>query len=288
MMEQVGSKLLVHWEGTKKAFRSNFNFLEPIAWDKSAYQKHLENLDLVSPDRLFGHEGGREWVLWMLLPRIVPAGRSLVCGFSFRGCPPGKEGQRLMPYFCVGPPLSVLGWKGNITNGVEVLKATKRDYGKAAILPLALRAPWGEVVACSSYPPLDSAMRSEAWLRPIFGWYSSIQRCTPQKVNPPTLAGSSKWGVLTVPYDAGVPQSAYIAIFRELMGLVADLEARFGVLDAPGALSPQVIRTSAGLTPAALCPKCGNLAAIHVIHDLFGAPLNERTTCCKALVYQQR
>ena len=288
MMETRGSGLLTHWEGTKAALQSRLKFLHPVPWDPRAYRLHLENLDLVSPDQLLGHdEGGREWGLWFMLPKLVPRGRALVFMFSFWGCPKGRTSERLLPYFFIGPPLSLLGWKGGVTRGAAVLKAARRDYGKDAVLPLTARAPWGEVAACSSYPPATSAIRSEPWLKPLFGWYSTILGYVHDRVDPPTFVGSGKSGVITVPYDVLVPQDVYVSVLRELKALLEDLESKFGVTSQLGTRMEQTVRTSTGLVPASLCPKCGRLSPIAFVNDLFGAPLNERTSCCKALVYHQ-
>ncbi len=288
MMETRASEYLALWEGTKRAFRSRFGFLSAIAWNPRAYQEHAEYLEVVSPDQLFGRKEGREWVLWFSYSPVLPRARFLAFQFSFWGCPAGQERQRLVPYFCVGPPLSLLGWKGDVTRGAEALKAARRDYGKDAVLPLAVRAPWGEVAVHSSYPPATSAMRSERWLQPLFAWYSTIQRYSRQTAFPPTFAGVRKSGGLSIPFDLSVPTDVYLAIFDELMHTIEDLESKFGVTNQAGVRPQQVVRTPTGPMAVSKCPNCGKLSPVTNVNDLFGAPLNARTTCCKALVYQQK
>lgn len=238
-----------------------------------------------SPERLAGWSKGRHWSLNWAGDNIE--GMSWRMKFWFRGCPPGDEQRRLLPYFYLGTKPGFLG-KGLIGADGVVLNAAHRDLQRDTFRPLPSRTPWGgDVIAVSSYPPAARFLVDKGWLQIMTQWYNALlAQSKGKRLMPPGIAGFCGVAILNIGTPTDVQPSTVSSILNQLCLMADDIEVAFG--GPTLAASPPVI-LRAGIGDPSFgrrCPTCGNYELVEAVYEK-GIISNERTLGCKALVYAQ-
>lgn len=263
-------------------------FLRPVSWPMKVYKEmNTSTLGIRkqgSPERLVGWNQGRHWDVRWRSDNIE--GMYWVMEFWFRGCPPGEEQRRLLPYFYLGAKPGFLG-KGLIGADGVVLNAARRDLSKDAFRPLPSKAPWGDVIAVSAHPPAAKFLVDRGWLQAMTQWYNILlAKSKGRSLTPPGIAGFCGVAILSIGTPPDVQPSLVSSIFNQLSLMADDVEVAFG--GPTLATSPPVILQTGSGNPSfgRRCPTCGNYELVEAVYEK-GIISNERTLGCKALVYAQ-
>lgn len=264
-------------------------FLQPTPWpagvsnemNASTYGVRKQG----SPERLVGWNKGRHWSVFWRSDNIE--GMYWMYEFWFRGCPPGAEQGRLLPYFYLGVKPGLLG-RGLIGADGIALNAARRDLPKDAFRPLPFKAPWGDLIAVSSYLPAVKFLVDKGWPQTMIGWYNTLMaQSTRKSISPPAFAGFNGVAILSIGTPSDILPSTISSVLNQLFLMADDIEVAFG--GPTLAASPPVVLQAGGGTQSfgRRCPTCGNYELVKAVYEK-GILSNERTLGCRALVYGQR
>ncbi len=276
-----------YWVSVVARLQSSFPWLEPNDWLPRLYPALAASM--LVPD-LLGRHSGRDWHVNPLYdPLTGEMNLRVLC--TFRGSPIGRERERRLAWFFMGPLPGILGTPA-IRTGSRVLRMASRDTGtKARASPLpGVRS---KIAVVASGPELAEDLRSAAWTTEYGRW--EAMRFGPRGF-PPFAFGFPPAMQFVLPLHQKMEAKVISEVLERLSGLLETVDRDFGA-PVPTAMPIETIGwrqrvvSSGGEShvdcrvPAFLCPRCHEMEAAFVSSDRDHTPTNLVTARCLAPIY---
>lgn len=237
---------------------------------------------------LCGRRDGRLWIVSVYPDwRGVDTPGSVSVETFFRGAPPGKEQERLLPWFYLGPAKGVQPTPG-FGNPAAAFAMARRDRA-SEIASAAFDSGGAMLAALSSFGGMKAALRAEPWV----GAYNSVSALVRRMFLGPTFSpvfsGFAHKLTVAAPLVPGQEAARYVALVDAAVSVAPTVEPGFG--------GPSVRQVSLAVegrpttsspfneAPVYLCPKCGVLRAVREAHDAKGVPYNAACEVCYSCVF---
>lgn len=284
-----GSGVHTFWESLTGEIKPRFPGLSEVDWHGRvavARQAQRETYYESSPRVLEGPVFGRPWTLYAIAPTLfLRSERCVILDSFFRGSPVGAETGRHLPAFYVGPPPGVM--KRSLTLHQRVVRVAVRDLGRAAVAHLGdLGASRGGVAAASE-PEVVEKLRAGA-LPSFFRRWEQLHTDRGLRCGTSAVGGLAGWFVLQLGTDPQFPSVEVSSELGRLAKALESIEKAFGAPPPSEIPFTMVESTEGDPTLGRFCPRCHRFSYATAIHDRSGLPLNERTVCCKAVLWGQK
>ena len=237
---------------------------------------------------LYGRRDGRLWIV-SVYPDWKGAGTpgSVSVEAFFRGAPPGRERERLLPWFYLGSAKGVQPTPG-FGNPAAAFAAARRD--RARDLASAVIDVGGtKLVALSSFAGMEAALRGEPWGVACRSVSAFERRELLGPSYTPVISGFVHKLTVAAPLVLGAEARGYSALVDAAVRVAHAVESGFGgptLQEVSIAVEGRPTPTSPfNEVPVYRCPRCGVLRAVREAHDAKGVPYNAACEVCYTCLF---
>lgn len=237
---------------------------------------------------LFGRRDGRLWIV-SVYPDWKGVGTpgSVAVETFFRGAPPGRERERLLPWFYLGPTKGVQPTPG-FGNPAAAFAAARRDRA-SDLASASFDVGGARLVALSSFAGMETALRAEPWTDAYRSVSPLVRREFLCPTFSPVFSGFVHKLTVVAPLVPGTEAARYSVLVDAAVRVAPTVEPGFGGPSLQQVSLPVESRptptTPFNEAPVYGCPKCGMQRVVREAHDARGVPYNAACEVCYACVF---
>lgn len=234
-------------------------------------------------------ENGKDLIVQMQVSEGLLLGRgeyALDLSASFRGCPPGREGQRHLPWFILAASHGlIIGAKSGDED--EVVRISAYFRGRP-LSPTKVEGLPYTLFIDASYPKARAGLQSARWLS-RFKYWDSMSCQGKLDSGPPLFSGLVPQARLQFFINKNKDPEDYVVLIKDFSQAVDDVERLFDsplLSEVSRQTRVEVVKRKVGSESrkdvVVTCRKCGN------VEDalLFGnPPYNVGSEKCRALMF---
>jgi hypothetical protein len=232
--------------------------------------------------QLKGNNLGRVWetVANVFYRKTWGLDGELLTQTYFRGAPPGRERERELPFFYLGPrPMMISSRVALGELPYQILRQFDKP-GSADSAWIARDSEPRRVLGKASYPRMQDLLHSSKWLAAYDQWSSISDK---SRSRPPFVAGLGH----RVQFSLALNELQSAEEFSRTLGLFFDLvETIEPGFDAPRPAEQPFSKMGGDMDGVPIerqlfmCPKCGKLETTDTVFDRFGRVVNYKTKDC--------